>query len=161
VRCLRGEQDVAPTDHADAAPARRGVDSLHWVDECSRASGRVSSDGQGMNGIRANYFGHVRHLVSALAWLVLVALGRNVSAGDPSLGKQIFREGILGPGETLKGSVERDVEIRGRAAACATCHRQSGFGSNEGSSIVPAITGPTLFTALLPRRADLFRGLYL
>jgi cytochrome c553 len=100
-------------------------------------------------------------LAFAAAWLAMTASGATVWAGDQALGRRIYQEGALASKVPLRGKLEGDVEIRGRAAGCATCHRQSGFGSNEGSSIVPAITGPTLFTAMQPRRADLFRGLYL
>ena len=99
-------------------------------------------------------------LASAAAWLAMAAAGATARAGDPASGRRIYREGTLASGATLRGSLQGDLEIRSRAAGCATCHRQSGYGSNEGASIVPAITGPSLFSARQPRRADLFRGLY-
>jgi hypothetical protein len=94
------------------------------------------------------------------AWLSLAAVSTTACAGDPAPGRQIYREGILPSGEPVRATVQGDVEIRGRAAGCATCHRHSGFGSNEGASVVPAITARSLFSDRLPRRADLFRGLF-
>jgi hypothetical protein len=96
---------------------------------------------------------------SVAAWLSLAAATATPCA-DQAPGRRIYREGILASGEPVRATLQGDVEIRGRAAACAACHRPSGFGSNEGSSIVPAITGRSLFADRLPRRADLFRGLF-
>jgi hypothetical protein len=94
------------------------------------------------------------------AWLSLAGAAATAWARDPAAGRRIYREGVLASGEPVRATLQGDVEIRGRTASCATCHRPSGFGSNEGSSIVPAITGPLLFADRLPRRADLFRGLF-
>ena len=81
-------------------------------------------------------------------------------AGDVATGRTIYREGKLVSGSPLRGVLEGDVEVGGAAASCSRCHRPSGFGSSEGASIVPPITGPSLFLARQNRRADMIRGLY-
>jgi hypothetical protein len=81
-------------------------------------------------------------------------------AGDVAAGRRIYRDGILPSGTPMTGLVQGDVEARGASAACATCHRRSGYGSNEGGSVVPPITGPALFRDREPNRGDLFRSLF-
>jgi ABC-type branched-subunit amino acid transport system substrate-binding protein len=65
---------------------------------------------------------------------------------DPlAIGQRIYREGILPAGEALRGVGEAGVTLSGKDAACATCHRRSGYGSSEGPIEVRAITSPALF----------------
>lgn len=65
---------------------------------------------------------------------------------DPlAVGRRIYREGILPSGKRLQGLAAAKVTLAGADAACATCHRRSGYGSSEGSIEVRAITGPVLF----------------
>ncbi len=66
--------------------------------------------------------------------------------GDPlAIGQRIYREGILPTGEALRGVGQAGVTLTGKDAACATCHRRSGYGSSEGPIEVRAITGQALF----------------
>jgi len=60
-------------------------------------------------------------------------------------GRQIFEAGRLPSGAPLSGALPGGLSLRGAAAACATCHRRSGFGASEGRVFVPTITGPALF----------------
>jgi hypothetical protein len=67
---------------------------------------------------------------------------------DPlAVGRRIYREGILPSGQPLRGAGQAGVTMSGRDAACATCHRRSGYGSSEGPIEVRPITGPALFGA--------------
>ena len=62
-----------------------------------------------------------------------------------ALGRRIYREGVLPSGQPLHGIGAANVTLVGEQAACATCHRRSGYGSSEGPIEVGAITGPALF----------------
>jgi Cytochrome c len=77
-----------------------------------------------------------------LAWPL--ALG--AADADPlAIGRRIYREGVLPNGQPLRGTGPAGVVLTGAQAACATCHRRSGYGSSEGPIEVRAITGPALF----------------
>ena len=91
---------------------------------------------------------------------LLLASAAHAAAGDIDAGLRAYRDGRLASGAPLRGVLEDDVEVRGEAASCARCHRPSGFGSNEGETLVPPVTGPALFRPRQPRRADMVRGLY-
>ena len=49
-----------------------------------------------------------------------------------ALGRRIYREGVLPSGQPLQGVGAANVTLVGEQAACATCHRRSGYGSSEG-----------------------------
>ena len=86
--------------------------------------------------------------LAALASLSNLAWTQTSSASDADLlaiGQRIYREGVLPSGEPLRGVGEANVTLAGEQAACATCHRRSGYGSSEGPIEVRAITGPALF----------------
>jgi hypothetical protein len=95
-------------------------------------------------------------MMSVLARLLVMGLaliGNLVCAQTPSaldtdpvaIGRRIYREGILGSGQALRGIGQANVVLAGADAACTTCHRRSGYGSSEGPIEVRAITGPALF----------------
>ena len=98
----------------------------------------------------------MRRLV--LAWFALAVLPalipfaqadeRRVTAEADAeaiaIGQRMYREGILPSGEPMHGSAQGGVERSGREAACAACHRRSGFGSSEGQLNIRPITGPAL-----------------
>ncbi|HVF61169.1 MAG TPA: SCO family protein [Thermoanaerobaculia bacterium] len=79
--------------------------------------------------------------------------------GDARAGERIYRGGVLPSGAPLAAVLQGDVPASGRAAACATCHRRSGFGGVEGTVAVPPITAPALF-AEPPPTGLLFRALF-
>lgn len=56
-------------------------------------------------------------------------------------GKAIYRHGTLGSGAPLEAQREAGQRLRGADAACANCHRRSGFGAREGRISIPPITG--------------------
>ena len=61
-------------------------------------------------------------------------------------GKNIYLHGKLSSGEDVIATTVGDVQLTGEQAACVNCHRHSGLGSSEGSTIAPAITGEILFS---------------
>ena len=72
-----------------------------------------------------------------------------VPARDPvSLGKRMYREGVLPSGELMTGTYAGDVSITGEQVICGVCHRRSGLGSSEGQEVVPAVTGDMLYEPL-------------
>ena len=91
---------------------------------------------------------------------LLLASAAHAAASEVDAGLRVYRNGRLTSGTPLRGVLEDDVVVRGEAASCARCHRPSGFGSNEGETLVPPVTGPALFRPRQPRRADIVRGLY-
>ena len=62
-----------------------------------------------------------------------------------AIGKRLYREGVLRSGRSLQGVGQAGVTLSGTSAACATCHRRSGWGSSEGPIEVRPITGTALF----------------
>lgn len=82
------------------------------------------------------------------------AAGKTASAsGDAGLaavdqlatGRRIYREGVLPDGRLLVGLAQAGVVRSGADAACAACHRRSGYGGGEGALSIRSITGPALF----------------
>jgi len=63
----------------------------------------------------------------------------------PDAAERLYRQGVLPSGRPLKGEREEGVQVEGKDAACATCHRRSGLGSWEGQIVIPPIIGRYLF----------------
>lgn len=80
-----------------------------------------------------------------LALVLACAAAASGGAEQARAGQRIFREGILSSGQMLTGVAQAGVRRVGRDAACAACHRRSGFGGSEGSLEIRPITGPALF----------------
>ena len=80
------------------------------------------------------------------------------TAPDVALGQRMYRAGLLPSGQPMRGTLQGGIPVTG--LHCATCHRRSGFGSSEGATFVPPVTGPSLFQASELRRAVLFRMFY-
>jgi hypothetical protein len=104
--------------------------------------------------------------LGAFALLLLSALGVGAapagrpSAADPALGRRIYRDGILPSGRPLVAELPSGIRLQGAAAACASCHRRSGFGGAEGTLLIPPVTGPALFAGAGRDRASLFIPLF-
>jgi hypothetical protein len=97
-------------------------------------------------------------LLAALATLPNLAWpqGSGGTDADPlAIGRRIYREGILPSGQPLQGHGPANVTLAGAQAACATCHRRSGYGSSEGPIEVRSITGPALFGSPLAPTAPI------
>jgi cytochrome c553 len=62
-----------------------------------------------------------------------------------ALGKRIYREAIDSSGAPIKAMGPSGVVLDGMNAACATCHRRSGYGTSEGKYNVRPITALALF----------------
>ena len=70
------------------------------------------------------------------------------AAEEPSpeaVGKLIYREGRLPSGGALSAVLAGGVQVQGRQAACATCHRNSGLGAAEGQIVIQPLTVPGFF----------------
>ena len=61
-------------------------------------------------------------------------------------GKNIYLHGKLSSGKDVIATTVGDVLLNGEKAACANCHKRSGLGSNEGSTVAPPVTGEILFS---------------
>lgn len=91
----------------------------------------------------------VRCCSNSLVVLLLSITSTSASdiAIDPILaGKNIYMHGKLSSGKEVLATTVGDVQLSGEQAACVNCHRHSGLGSNEGSTIAPPITGEILFS---------------
>jgi cytochrome c553 len=103
-----------------------------------------------------------------LANITLLTLGTvyAVHATEPdknallTLGHRLYQEGITVSGTPVQAISQEDIHISGAQAACAKCHRASGFGSSEGGYYVPPITGPILFSPRQLERTRLFPELF-
>jgi len=82
-------------------------------------------------------------IAAVAAWLVGQLL--TCGAQQSGVGEAIYRRGEVAQGALLRGEREGGVSVEGMAAACTTCHRQSGLGSSEGRIVVPPIIGKYLF----------------
>jgi hypothetical protein len=74
------------------------------------------------------------------------AFASDIKTDSILAGKNIYMYGKLSSGEDVVATTVGDVQLTGEQAACVNCHRHSGLGSNEGSTIAPAITGEILFS---------------
>jgi hypothetical protein len=83
----------------------------------------------------------------ACALLAASAWGRLKPLSEPALNaaESLYRQGVLPDGKSLRGERQGGEPIEGQAAACANCHRRSGFGVEEGRIVIPPITGKYLF----------------
>jgi hypothetical protein len=87
-------------------------------------------------------------ILASLACLSQTGWAQGVVATDADLlarGQRLYREGVLPAGGALRGISQAGVTLSGASAACATCHRRSGWGSSEGPIEVRPITGTALF----------------
>jgi hypothetical protein len=81
-----------------------------------------------------------------VALLLALACAQAMGQSDPvEIGRRIYREGLLPSGAPLRGTGQVGVARVGADAACANCHRRSGYGAGEGSIEIRPITGPSLF----------------
>ena len=84
------------------------------------------------------------------------------SASLVEIGRRIYQDGILENGKALQGMSAAQVVFSGKQAACTGCHRRSGLGSGEGTSIIRSIAGKYLFQpdktdAKLPKQPEMYK----
>ena len=79
----------------------------------------------------------------------------STSPGEIPQGEMIYRQGVLPTGQPLRGKRDADINVEGADAACVSCHRRSGLGSQEGRYIIPPIIGKYLFRPGLRNIEDL------
>ncbi|HNX49252.1 MAG TPA: c-type cytochrome [Thermoanaerobaculaceae bacterium] len=85
------------------------------------------------------------------AVLGAAALLRGDALGDPlAAGRTLYRNGTLPSGAPVSAVVQGDVPMSGAQAACSSCHRRSGFGSNEGIAAAPPVVGALLYRPVAP-----------
>lgn len=72
------------------------------------------------------------------------AAGAVPDANQLAIGQRIYREGIRSSGEVLTAVGPAQMPRAGNDAACAACHRRSGYGMSEGQFVIRPITGPAL-----------------
>ena len=87
----------------------------------------------------------------AISLLILLlsissAFANDINKESILKGKNIYMQGILTSGKDVIATTAGDVQLMGEQAACVNCHRHSGLGSTEGSTVTPAITGEILFS---------------
>lgn len=100
-----------------------------------------------------------RVALALIASFALFAISVAPSRAEEA-GAKIYQRGELPDGSPLEAVLLGGSRIRGKMAACANCHRPSGYGLSEGEVRVPAIAGPILFAPLAERRLDLTPALY-
>ncbi len=90
------------------------------------------------------------------AWSASAPAKKDMVVDDAAaaVGEAIYRRGVLSSGVPLAASRSSGLATQGAAAACVNCHRRSGFGSIEGRSIIPPITGRYLFRPRVPGPND-------
>lgn len=86
----------------------------------------------------------LRELAGLVAALCL-ASHASASSESAALGEAIYRIGIVGSGQPLRGEREGGIQISGATAACINCHRRSGLGMKEGRRTIPPVAGSYLF----------------
>jgi hypothetical protein len=87
------------------------------------------------------------------------ALGSAAWAGEGTAsvaaGERIYRDGTGAGGRQLRAVGVNGMKREGKEAACASCHRRSGFGSVEGPFVVRPITAADLFQDRAAKAATL------
>jgi Periplasmic binding protein/Cytochrome c len=70
--------------------------------------------------------------------------GTAPDATQIAIGQRLYREGIRPSGEPLTSVGSVQAKRAGKDAACAACHRRSGYGMSEGRFVIRPIIGPAL-----------------
>jgi hypothetical protein len=87
-----------------------------------------------------------------IAGLVLAGAAR--ADGDVDRGRRLYLDGVRADGTPLRAASANGIAREGREAACAACHRRSGYGSAEGPFGVRPITSADLFQDRAPVAAS-------
>ena len=85
--------------------------------------------------VLAAAFGTLLVVSSALAQSAVSAEATS-EAALLALGQRLYRDGMRGSGEPLTALGAAQTRLSGKDAACATCHRRSGYGTSEGQFVI-------------------------
>lgn len=95
------------------------------------------------------FFSHVRLWflsVATLCWGVMLVVSHSVRAESlTALGQRLYEQGIDASGKPLTGVRFDKSTVSGADAACINCHRKSGMGGVEGTTVVTPINAEFLF----------------
>lgn len=84
--------------------------------------------------------------VAGLVFVLACAVFANVSqVKAATIGARIYNEGIGQDGKPIQAHGVGGTVLSGAQAACANCHKRSGYGSSEGGMLAPPIIGKLLF----------------
>jgi hypothetical protein len=86
--------------------------------------------------------------------LLLPATFQAHASGDLASGARLYLEGLRADGSPLQARGVNGILREGRDAACAACHRRSGYGSAEGPFGIRPITSADLFQNRAPVAAS-------
>ncbi|MFS2215004.1 hypothetical protein ACCD08_10875 [Telluria sp. Tellsp104] len=98
--------------------------------------------------------GRVVRRVAGLLIGGLLLAGAARADGDVERGRRLYLDGLRADGTPLRAAGANGIARIGRDAACAACHRRSGYGSAEGPFGVPPITSADLFQDRAPVAAS-------
>lgn len=86
-------------------------------------------------------------IAGAVVGAALLGVGVWVLSGPSpaETGERLYRDGILGSGDTVTATVMGDVPVTGDQVLCTNCHGRSGMGAEETGTRTPPISGPFLF----------------
>jgi hypothetical protein len=90
-----------------------------------------------------------------LSCLLIAPTGHARDDPAADVGEAIYRRGVLGSGQALDATREAGLHMQGADAACANCHRRSGFGSKEGRISIPPVSARYLFRQRAASAEDL------
>ena len=82
--------------------------------------------------------------LSVFILLIPAATAAHAKSGA-SAGQILYRQGVLPDGKLLRGPREAGGDVTGADAACVSCHRRSGLGTQEGRYVIPPVISRYLF----------------
>jgi hypothetical protein len=85
----------------------------------------------------------MRVLTALIVFILLIPVA--AAAPAPTAGEILYRQGVLPDGTKLRGTRAEGGDVTGADAACVSCHRRSGLGTQEGRYVIPPIIGKYLF----------------
>ena len=93
------------------------------------------------------YIRIIKFIIITLICSNVFAASNNTHITDQETGKNIYIQGQNTGTNPITAISAGKIKLKGKNAACANCHRLSGFGSSEGGLLIPSITGKSLFNS--------------